>query len=117
MLLPLRWTAILYGRVPADLALTSGVHTSNDILKAMMAGANIVELASELLAKGPERVTELLSGLEAWMTEYEYKSIEQMRGSMSDKAVAEPAAFERANYMKILQTYDNRFNADPVIRR
>ncbi|MAT45498.1 MAG: dihydroorotate dehydrogenase [Anaerolineaceae bacterium] len=117
LLLPLRWTAILYGRVHADLALTSGVHTPTDILKAMMAGANIVELASELLAKGPERVPELLAGLEAWMTEYEYKSIEQMRGSMSHKAVAEPAAFERANYMKILQTYDSRFKADPVIRR
>ncbi len=117
LLLPLRWTAILYGRVHADLALTSGVHTETDILKAMMAGANIVALASELIANGPERVTALLAALEAWMAEYEYKSIEQMRGSMSHKAVAEPAAFERANYMKILQTFDRRFKADPVIRR
>lgn len=108
LLLPLRWTAILHGRVNADLALTSGVHNEQDVLKAMMAGANVVEMASELLAHGPQRVTEILNALEAWMIEYEYKSIQQMRGSMSHKAVAEPAAFERANYMKILQTYDNR---------
>lgn len=106
--LPLRWVAILYEKVKADLALTSGVHNEKDVLKAMMAGANVVEITSEFLANGLGRATEILTNLEAWMKEYEYKSITQMRGSMSHKAVAEPAAFERANYMKALQSYDNK---------
>jgi dihydroorotate dehydrogenase (fumarate) len=106
--LPLRWIAILYGQIKADLALTSGVHNEKDVLKAMMAGANIVEITSEFLANGIGRTGEILNGLETWMKEYEYKSIEQMRGSMSHKSVAEPAAFERANYMKALQSFDHK---------
>jgi dihydroorotate dehydrogenase (fumarate) len=106
--LPLRWIAILYGSLKADLALTSGVHNEQDVIKAMMAGANVVEIASELIANGASAATKILEGLEAWMNEFEYKSIHQMRGSMSQQAVAEPAAFERANYMKALQTYDHR---------
>jgi len=106
--LPLRWVAILHGKVKADLALTSGVHNEKDVLKAMMAGANVVEITSEFLANGIGRATEILSGLEKWMVEYEYKSISQMLGSMSHKAVAEPAAFERANYMKALQSFDRK---------
>jgi len=106
--IPLRWTAILYGRVMADLALTGGVHTSQDVLKAMMAGAKVTMLASELLQNGIGRVAEILQGVESWMEEFEYTSIEQMQGSMSQRAVAEPAAFERANYMKALQSFDVR---------
>lgn len=106
--LPLRWVAILYGRIQADLALTSGVHTANDILRAVMAGASVTMLASELIAKGPGRVAELVEDMEKWMAEYEYASIQQMRGSMSQKSVADPTAFERANYMKALTSYDNR---------
>lgn len=106
--LPLRWVAILYGRVKADLALTSGVHTADDVIKSMMAGANVTMIASELIAHGVKRVPELLSGVTEWMTNFEYDSIKQMRGSMSQQAVAEPAAFERANYMKALSSYDNR---------
>jgi dihydroorotate dehydrogenase (fumarate) len=106
--LPLRWIAILYGRVAADLALTSGVHTERDVLKAMMAGANVAMLASELIANGVGRLSEILGDLRAWMEEYAYESITQMRGSMSQRAVAEPAAFERANYMRALNTFDNR---------
>jgi dihydroorotate dehydrogenase (fumarate) len=106
--LPLRWVAILYGRVQADLALTGGVHTSQDALKAIMAGANVAMTASELIAHGPDRASQIVSGLRDWMEQYEYDSIQQMRGSMSQKAVAEPAAFERANYMKALNSYDNR---------
>ncbi len=106
--LPLRWVAILHGKVKADLALTSGVHNEKDVLKSMMAGANVVEITSEFLANGVGRTGEILQGLEAWMVEYEYKSIAQMRGSMSHKSVAEPAAFERANYMKALQSFDNK---------
>jgi dihydroorotate dehydrogenase (fumarate) len=106
--LPLRWVAILYGRVKADLSLTTGVHDEQDVLKAMMAGAKVVEIASELIANGAPVVSKILNGIETWMDEYEYKSIKQMQGSMSHKAVAEPAAFERANYMKALQTFDHR---------
>lgn len=105
--LPLRWIAILYGRISADLALTSGVHTARDVLKAMMAGANVAMLASELIAHGPGRLTEILVDLQAWMEENEYVSIEQMRGSMSQRMVADPTAFERANYMKALTSYDH----------
>lgn len=108
LLLPLRWTAILYGRVKADLALTSGVHTGKDAIKAVMAGANVAMMASELVAHGAGRVTEILAEMSAWMEEFEYASVKQMRGSMSQKAVADPAAFERANYMKALTSFDNK---------
>jgi dihydroorotate dehydrogenase (fumarate) len=106
--LPLRWVAILYGRVNADLALTSGVHTAQDVLKAMMAGASVTMLASSLLMNGVKHISEILAGMQAWMETYEYESIQQMKGSMSQRAVAEPAAFERANYMKALASFDNR---------
>lgn len=104
--LPLRWTAILYGRVPVDFALTSGVHTAVDVVKAMMAGANVAMMASELIANGIERLGQMEGELRAWLESYEYQSISQMRGSMSQKNVAEPDAFERANYMKALQSFD-----------
>jgi dihydroorotate dehydrogenase (fumarate) len=108
LLLPLRWVAILHGQIKADLALTSGVHTDTDVIRAMMAGANVAMMASELIARGPERVTELTAEVRAWMEKYEYSSIRQMIGSMSQKNVADPSAFERANYMKALTTYDNK---------
>ncbi len=107
--LPLRWIAILFGRIEADLALTSGAHSGEDVIKACMAGANCAMLASELIAKGPGRVPEILGEMTRWMEEFEYDSINQMRGSMSQKSVPDPAAFERANYMKALQSFDNRF--------
>jgi len=100
--LPLRWAAILYGRVPVDLAITSGVHTHEDVLKAMMAGARVTMLASALLEKGMGRIGEMLDDMQRWMEEHEYESVQQMQGSMSQKHVAEPAAFERANYIKVL---------------
>ena len=106
--LPLRWIAILYGRVTCDFALTSGVHTGQDVLKSMMAGARVTMLASELLHNGVGRISEILSDMSVWMESYEYESIKQMQGSMSQQAVAEPAAFERANYMKALQSFDNK---------
>lgn len=103
--LPLRWIAILYGRVQADFALTSGVHTATDMLKAVMAGASATMVASELLQNGIQRIPAMLTDLQAWMVEHEYELINQMKGSMSQQAVAEPAAFERANYMKVLSSY------------
>lgn len=105
MRLPLRWIAILYGQLKANLALTSGVHNEMDVIKSVMAGADVVQIASELLVKGPKRVGEILKGVEMWMEEKEYDSITTMKGSMSQKAVAEPAAFERANYMKMLNSF------------
>jgi len=103
--LPLRWIAILFGRLQADFALTSGVHNGLDALKAIMAGASVTMLTSELLKNGVGRVSEILSEMVTWMVEREYESIDQMKGSMSQKSVAEPAAFERANYMKVLSSY------------
>jgi dihydroorotate dehydrogenase (fumarate) len=106
--LPLRWIAVLYGRIDTDFALTSGVHTPHDVIKAVMAGANVAMTTSALLRNGIGRLSEILQGVEAWMEEYEYESIRQMRGSMSQKHVAEPAAFERANYLQALNSFDNR---------
>ena len=104
--LPLRWIAILYGRIAADFALTSGVHTAQDVLKAMMAGADVAMMTSTLLTNGIGRLMHILNDLQEWMEEHEYASIRQMRGSMSQQAVADPAAFERANYMKALSSFD-----------
>ena len=103
--LPLRWISILYGKVNADYALTSGVHTANDVIKAMMAGAKVAMMASNLLHNGEKVIPSMLADLQTWMKEREYKSIEQMQGSMSQKNVREPAAFERANYMKVLNSW------------
>ncbi|MFW5972813.1 MAG: dihydroorotate dehydrogenase-like protein [Bacteroidota bacterium] len=105
LLLPLRWTAIVYGRIDVDIAITGGVHTHEDLLKSVMAGANAVMTASELLRNGLTRITDILADVALWMSEREYESISQMRGSMSQKNVKEPTAFERANYMKVLQSW------------
>jgi dihydroorotate dehydrogenase (fumarate) len=105
MRLPLRWVAILYGRVRASLAGSSGIHTAQDVLKMLMAGADITMMCSALLKHGPGRIKEVLTELDRWMMEHEYISVSQMKGSMSQKSVADPAAFERANYMKALSTY------------
>jgi dihydroorotate dehydrogenase (fumarate) len=106
--LPLRWIAILYSRLNVDFALTSGVHTATDILKAVMAGANVAMMASELIEKGPGCAVQILEEMLKWMEEYKYESIQQMRGSMSQKSVEKPDVFERGNYMKALTSYDNR---------
>lgn len=103
--LPLRWVAILYGRVNADLAITSGIHTTQDVIKGLMAGAKVTMMASELLQNGVRRIAQVLNELVTWLNEHEYQSVMQMIGSMSQKHCAEPAAFERANYMKMLQSY------------
>jgi dihydroorotate dehydrogenase (fumarate) len=107
--LPLRWIAILYGRVSANLALTTGVHTVMDVLKGVAAGAAVTMLASELLANGIPRLTILRSGVEAWLLEHEYESLNQLQGSMSQINCAEPAAFERANYMRVLSSFTPPF--------
>lgn len=103
--LPLRWIAILYGRVKCALAATSGIHTSQDVLKAVMAGADVTMMCSALYANGLGHVAKVVKGIEAWGMEHDYKSVTQMKGSMSQKSVAEPAAYERANYMKTIQSF------------
>ena len=103
--LPLRWIAILFGKVKANMAATSGVHDYEDVIKVMMAGGDVAMVCSELLRHGTGRISQMLEGMQRWMEEKEYISVEQMKGSMSQKSVAEPAAFERANYMKMLQSY------------
>jgi dihydroorotate dehydrogenase (fumarate) len=103
--LPLRWISILYGKVNADFALTSGVHTANDVLKSMMAGAKVAMMASNLLHNGEQVIPSMLNDINWWMESHEYDSIKQMQGSMSQKSVKEPAAFERANYMKVLNSF------------
>ena len=103
--LPLRWVAILYGRLAADLAITTGIHTREDVLKGLMAGAKVTMMASELLQNGLRRIKEILREIEDWMDERQYASVAQMIGSMSQQHCAEPAAFERANYMKTLDSF------------
>jgi len=103
--LPLRWVAILYGRLQTDLAITTGIHSAHDVIKGLMAGAKVTMMASELLQNGVRRIAQVLNELVEWLNEHEYESVMQMIGSMSQKHCAEPAAFERANYMKMLQSF------------
>lgn len=107
--LALRWIAILRGRVDASLAATGGAHTPEDVLKLLLAGADCVMLASSLLMKGPNHVGALVKGIEAWMSEREYTSVAQMKGSLSQQSCPDPDAFERANYMKALKSYTSEF--------
>ena len=103
--LPLRWVSILYGRLSVDFAITSGIHTSHDVIKGLMAGAKATMMASELLQNGVRRIGQVLNELVTWLKEHEYESVTQMIGAMSQRHCPEPAAFERANYMKMLQSY------------
>jgi dihydroorotate dehydrogenase (fumarate) len=101
----LRWVAILCGRIKADLALTGGVHDAADVIKAVMAGAKVAMTTSALLQHGIPYLGTMLRDLTTWMEEHEYESVQQMHGSMSQRAVAQPAALERANYMHVLRSY------------
>jgi dihydroorotate dehydrogenase (fumarate) len=105
MRVPLRWIAILHGQVKMSLAATSGIHTAQDVIKMVMAGADVTMMCSALLKNGPNHIAQVLLDLNQWMLQHEYISVQQMKGSMSQKSVADPAAFERANYVKALQSY------------
>ena len=105
LLLRLRWLAILHGQVKATLAVSGGVHTGLDAVKAVMTGASAVQVVSKLLHDGPEQLRTILDGMTRWMEEHEYESLAQMRGSMSLQKSPDPAAFERGNYMKILRSW------------
>ena len=107
--LALRWIAILRGRVNASLAATGGAHTPEDVLKLLLAGADCVMLASSLLRKGPGHIGTLVQGVQRWLAEREYTSVEQMKGSLSQQSCPDPDAFERSNYMKALTSYTSEF--------
>jgi len=103
--LPLRWIAILRDQIKVSLAASSGIHTAEDVIKLLMVGADVTMLTSAILKSGPEKFREIRENMIKWMEDHEYQSVEQMKGSMSYKSVAEPAAFERANYIKVLQSF------------
>ena len=105
LLLRLNWVAILYGKVDTDLAVTGGVHGATDVLKSMMAGAKVAMLTSALLKHGIGHLRTVEADLVRWMEEHEYESISQMRGSLSQRAVANPSAYERGNYLRVLSSY------------
>jgi dihydroorotate dehydrogenase (fumarate) len=105
LLLRLRWLAILSGQVRASLAVTGGVHTSADAIKSVMAGAHAVQMVSALLKRGPQHLTLVRREMESWMEEQGYESLRQMRGSMSLVRGGDPAGFERANYVRVLQSW------------
>jgi dihydroorotate dehydrogenase (fumarate) len=103
--LRLRWAAILHGHLKADIALSGGVHTMEDIIKAIMCGASVVQVVSCLLKYGPNHIAGLISGLSRWLEEHDYESVDQMRGSMSLQHCPDPSVFERANYLRVLQLW------------
>ena len=103
--LPLRWIAILHGRIRASLAATTGVHSAAEVIKYIMAGADVTMTTSALLHHGIGYLGELLEAVKRWMEKREYASVEQMKGSMSQRNVGDPSAFERANYIKVLESY------------
>jgi dihydroorotate dehydrogenase (fumarate) len=105
MRLPLRWIAILHGRLQVSLAATSGIHNSEDVIKMLMAGADVTMLCSTLLKNGLGRMMQIEKEIVQWMEEHGYTSVDQMKGSMSQKSCPHPSAFERANYMKALKSY------------
>jgi dihydroorotate dehydrogenase (fumarate) len=109
LLVPLRWIAILRGRLRASLALTSGLHDAAGMIKALLAGADVGMIVSAIYQDGSDCITEILQGLRQWMEEKEYDSVEQLKGSMSQANCPDPAAFERGNYMKALTSFTGKF--------
>jgi len=105
LLLRLHWVAILYGSIDVDLAVTGGVHSAKDVVKCVMAGAQVAMMTSALLQNGIGHAANVLMDLRRWLDEHEYDSVNLMRGSLSRRAVADPGAFERANYMRVLSSY------------
>jgi len=103
--LPLRWIAILYGRVKADLAATSGIHNAQDVLKTLMAGAKVTMLCSVLFKQGIDQIRVIEREMRTWMEQHEYESVQQMQGSLSQKKCPDPSAFERAQYMRALRSF------------
>lgn len=112
ILLAMRWIAILHGRTGLSLGATGGVHTPEDAIKLLLAGADVVHLCSLLLEQGPTAISSIISGLESWMEEMGFESIDEVRGRVSQQAVSDPSAFERVNYVHILDS----FSRSPGVR-
>jgi dihydroorotate dehydrogenase (fumarate) len=108
----MRWIAILHGRTQLSLGATGGVHTPQDAIKLLLAGADVVHLCSLLLERGPRAINPILSGIEAWMEEQGFESIEEFRGRVSQIGIADPSAFERVNYVNIIDS----FSVSPGVR-
>lgn len=104
-LLRIRWTALMFGRVKMSLAVTGGFHETADVIKALLAGADVVHLCSVLLAQGVGKLTEIRNELEQWLDEHEYASVSQLKGSVSHQHAIDPSAYERANYVQVLDSY------------
>ncbi|TVQ22398.1 MAG: dihydroorotate dehydrogenase-like protein [Leptolyngbya sp. DLM2.Bin15] len=105
MRLPMRWIALLYGRIPVDFAATSGIHKGQDVVRMLMAGATVTQLVSVLLRHGIGHLKNIEQELQTWLQEHDYESVQQLRGSMSQLRCPNPSEFERAQYMKAIQTY------------
>ncbi len=106
-LLRVRWTALLFGKVNISLAVTGGFHTVEDVVKALLAGADVVHLCSALLKQGSVRLTGIRNELENWLMEHEYESVQQLKGSVSQQHAIDPSAYERANYVQVLDSYSH----------
>ncbi|MEH6583593.1 MAG: dihydroorotate dehydrogenase-like protein [Halioglobus sp.] len=104
-LLRIRWIAILFGRVSCSLAITGGVHSTEDVLKALLAGADVTHMCSALLHHGPEHLQRVLNELEQWLDQREYESVSQLKGSISQQRAIDPAAYARANYVNVLESF------------
>jgi dihydroorotate dehydrogenase (fumarate) len=104
-LLRIRWVAILHGRVDLSLAITGGLHTSEDVLKALFAGADVTHMCSALLQHGPDHIRTVLKEMQYWLDDHEYESVTQLKGSISQQHAVDPAAYERANYVSVLDSY------------
>lgn len=105
MRLPLRWVGMMYGRVQADLAITSGVHTHEDVIKGLMAGASVTMMASELLRNGVSRMREIIFNMEAWLIEHDIGSLREIKGLLSREKLEDATAYERGNYLEVLSAY------------
>lgn len=108
-LLAMRWIAILRGQVSLSLAATGGIHTAEDALRMLLAGADVAHLCASLLQNGPAHLGTLLAGMEAWMLEHEYESVQQLKGSVSQQHAPDPSAYERANYLQVLQCLEKTY--------
>lgn len=106
-LLRIRWIGLLYGKVNFSLAVTGGFHTTPDIVKALLAGADVVHLCSVLLKEGADKLNALVTELNQWLTEHEYDSVQQLKGSVSQQHAIDPSAYERANYVQVLDSYSH----------
>lgn len=106
-LIPIRWTAILSGRISCALGVSGGIHTSGDILKAVLAGADVTYMCSALLREGPEHLATVIREVSQWLEQHNYRSIQQIRGSASHRFTVDPTSYERANYVHVLESYEH----------